>query len=267
MENLEAVKSAILGLDDENSTSSKIAAVNNKVRLSILEILRNFYNCGHSENNVFKKNPLYSREINSILLNNYGINITPQMLGQHIKQLIEADLIEEVSIKKEVPNKIGRRKVKGYVLKNDAFDNIFLDINFLSDELLSFFGLYKINQKFNDGEHCVLTIFNGMDKGKTFKIHKNETILVGRKGDFKECDLASFTILLDNSYRSVSNVSKPHLKLFFNHDSWCIVDNNSSNGTFLNDKLVKKGIVTKLEKNSFLKLSKGDGGAVIYCSY
>ena len=31
MENLEAVKSVILGLDDENSTSSKIAAVNNKV--------------------------------------------------------------------------------------------------------------------------------------------------------------------------------------------------------------------------------------------
>ncbi len=267
MGNLEAVKSAILNLDGRDITSTKIAAVNNKVRLLILEILRDFHNGNLSDNILFKKDPLYSREINSILLNNYGIDITPQMLGQHIKQLIEADFIEEVSIKKEVPNKIGRRKVKGYILKKDAFDNIFLSINFISDELLSFFGLYDINQKFNDGEHCVLTIFNGMDKGKTFKVHKNETILIGRKGNFKERDLASFTILLDNSYESVSNVSKPHLKLFFNQDSWCIVDNDSSNGTFLDDKIVQKGIVTKLEKNSFLKLSKGDGGAVIYCSY
>ena len=137
----------------------------------------------------------------------------------------------------------------------------------MSDELLSYFGLYDINQQFKDGEHCVLTIFNGKDKGKTFKVNKNEIILIGRKGDFKECDLASFTILLDNSYESVSKVSKPHLKLFFDQNSWCIVDNASSNGTFLDDKIVQKDTVTKLEKNSFLKLSKGDGGAVIYCSY
>ena len=267
MDNMEAVKDAILKLDGENNTFNKISAVNNKVRLSILEILRDFHDCNLSENNAFKKDPLYSREINSILFNNYGIDITPQMLGQHIKQLIEADLIEEVSIKKEVPNKIGRRKVKGYILKKDAFDNIFLDINFMSDELLSYFGLYDINQQFKDGEHCVLTIFNGKDKGKTFKVNKNEIILIGRKGDFKECDLASFTILLDNSYESVSKVSKPHLKLFFDQNSWCIVDNASSNGTFLDDKMVQKGTVTKLEKNSFLILSKGDGGAVIYCSY
>lgn len=139
MGNLEAVKSAILNLDGRDITSTKIAAVNNKVRLLILEILRDFHNGNLSDNILFKKDPLYSREINSILLNNYGIDITPQMLGQHIKQLIEADLIEEVSIKKEVPNKIGRRKVKGYILKKDAFDNIFLSINFISDELLSFF--------------------------------------------------------------------------------------------------------------------------------
>lgn len=139
MGNLEAVKSAILNLEGRDITSTKIAAVNNKVRLLILEILRDFHNGNLSDNILFKKDPLYSREINSILLNNYGIDITPQMLGQHIKQLIEADFIEEVSIKKEVPNKIGRRKVKGYILKKDAFDNIFLSINFISDELLSFF--------------------------------------------------------------------------------------------------------------------------------
>ena len=38
MDNMEAVKDAILKLDGENNTFNKISAVNNKVRLSILEI-------------------------------------------------------------------------------------------------------------------------------------------------------------------------------------------------------------------------------------
>lgn len=67
MGNLEAVKSAILNLDGRDITSTKIAAVNNKVRLLILEILRDFHNGNLSDNILFKKDPLYSREINSIL--------------------------------------------------------------------------------------------------------------------------------------------------------------------------------------------------------
>ena len=219
------------------------------------------------EDNSFKKDPLYSREINNILLNNYNINITPQMLGQHLKQLIDADLIEEVIVKKEVPNKIGRRSVKAYILKEDAFESLFLEINFLSDELLSFFDLYKSNQNYHDGEHCVLTIFNGVDKGKTFKVHKDEVVLIGRRDNYNPVDLASFTILLDNNYSSVSNVSKPHLKVFYEDGSWCILDDSSTNGTFIADKKVPTGEVTKLKNNSFLKLSKGNGSVVIYCSF
>ena len=109
MENLESVMTEILDLDDNLAISAKLSAVNNKVRFSILEILRDFHNLYVDDNNNFKKNPYYSREINSILLNNYDINITPQMLGQHIKQLVEADLIEEITVKREVPNKVGKR--------------------------------------------------------------------------------------------------------------------------------------------------------------
>lgn len=260
-------KTVILEKEDSRILSTKLAAVNNNVRFSILEILRDFERVNKTSEGTFKKEPLYSREINSILLNNYNINITTQMLGQHLKQLAESDMIEEVSVKKEVPNKIGRRSVKGFTLKEDAFDELFLDVSFLSDELLTFFDLYKSNQRFSDGEHCVLTIFNGEDKGKTFKVHKDETILIGRKANFNANDLASFTILLDNSYSTVSNVGKPHLKLFHKDDGWYILDECSSNGTYIADRKVPTGIETKLKANSFLKLSRGNGGAVIYCSF
>lgn len=266
-DDLNSAKTVVMDMDESSRLSTKLAAVNNNVRFSILEILRDFQKVNKKEDGSFKKEPLYSREINSILLNNYNIEITTQMLGQHLKQLQQAGLIEESTVKKEVPNKIGRRTVKAYVLKEDAFEDLFLDVSFLSDELITFFDIYKTNQRFHDGEHCVLTVFNGQDKGKTFKVHKDETVFIGRKANYSASDIASFTILLDNSYSTVSNVGKPHLKLFFKDDSWCILDEGSLNGTYIGDRKVSTGVVQKLKPNSFLKLSKGNGGAIIYCSF
>lgn len=256
-------KTVVLDSEGSDLISEKLSAVNNKVRFSILEILRDNQKYNQSQS----KDPLYSREINTILLKNYNIDISTQMLGQHMKQLMNANLISEVDIKKEVPNKVGKRTVKAYVIKEDAFDDLFLDINFLSDELFTFFDLYKSNQKFHEDGNCVLTVFNGADKGKTFKVRKDETVLIGRKANFSQADLASFSILLDNSYDTVSNISKPHLKLFYKDDGWYIIDEASSNGTFIGDIEVQKGKATKLKANSFLKLSRGNGGAVIYCSF
>ena len=145
MSDIKRIKTLIRN-SDSNLISTKLAAVNNNVRFAILEILKEFQKKNMDKDNSFKNDPLYSREINTFLLNNYNISITPQMLGQHLKQLLEADLIKEVNIKKEVPNKIGKRNVKRYILKKDAFEDLFLEITFLSEELLSFFDLYKTNQ-------------------------------------------------------------------------------------------------------------------------
>ena len=114
MRDVDKVDTILLGHADSNMASVKLAAVNNVVRLAILEILRD------SQNRKSQSSPLYSREINDILLNSYNIDITPQMIGQHMKQLMEAELVEECTVKKEVPNRIGPRSVKGYVLKEDA---------------------------------------------------------------------------------------------------------------------------------------------------
>lgn len=267
MSDSEMETTVILNPEDSDLISEKLSAVNNEARFSILKILRDFDKENKRGIDDYKKEPLYSREINTLLLKDYNINITTQMLGQHMKQLIEAGLVKEWDVKKEVPNKIGSRSVKGFVLREDAFEDLFLDINFLSDELLSFFDLYQSNKRFQDEEHCVLTVFNGADKGKTFKVNKDETVLIGRKGNLDPGDLAAFTILLDNTYSTVSRVSKPHLKLFYKNDGWYILDEESSNGTFIADREVPKGRATKLSANSFIKLSKGNGGAVIYCSF
>ncbi|MBR3139263.1 MAG: FHA domain-containing protein, partial [Methanobrevibacter sp.] len=118
-----------------------------------------------------------------------------------------------------------------------------------------------------DDDYCVLTIFNGVDKGKTIKVQKDESVLIGRAANFSEDELSSVSILLDNSYDTVSSISKPHLRLFYEKDGWYIIDEDSLNGTFIGDIEVQKGKATKLKSNSFLKLSRGNGGAVIYCSF
>lgn len=261
------MKTVVLDEQGSNLISVKLAAINNEVRFSILEILRDFDMVNRTQDNTYKKDPLYSREINGILLNNYNIDITPQMLGQHLKQLLEADLIDECIIKREVPNKVGKRNVKSYVLKEDAFEDLFLEITFFSDYLLSFFRLFNFNQKYSDDEHCVLTVFNGADKGKTIKANKNDTVLIGRAGNVNQMDSNSVNVILDDSYSTVSNISKPHLKLFYGDDGWYIMDEASSNGTYVYDKEIPKGQAVKLDSNSFIKLSKGNGGAVIHCSF
>ena len=210
MSKLENIETELVDLNDSKIISTKLAAVNNNVRFSILEILRDFQVTFNEKNTNFKKEPLYYREINSYLADNYNINITPQMLGQHLKQLLKADLIEEVNVKKEIPNKVGLRTVKAYKLKEDAFEDLFLDINFLSDELLYFFDLYCVNQKFKDDECCVLTIFNGVDKGKSFKVNNDETVLIGRKDNFENSDFSSLvdSIIYDTAQEYATAMEK-----------------------------------------------------------
>lgn len=255
-----------LDITDSKPILKKFSAVNNKVRFSILEILGDFQRINMNENNEFIKDPLYSREINELLINNYNIEITPQMLGQHLKKLQNAGLIEEITVKKEVPNKVGYRSVNAYYIKLDAFENLLLEVNFLSDELNSFIKLIEHNQKFYESDYCVLTVFNGKDRGKTFKIHKNNTVFIGRRADFKAHDVSSFSILLDNSYSTVSSIAKPHIKIFYENGVWNVLDEASTNGTYISDKKISKRKATKLRNNSFIKLSKGTGSAILYCS-
>ena len=124
MSDSEMETTVILNPEDSDLISEKLSAVNNEARFSILKILRDFDKENKRGIDDYKKEPLYSREINTLLLKDYNINISTQMLGQHMKQLIEAGLVKEWDVKKEVPNKIGSRSVKGFVLREDAFEEV-----------------------------------------------------------------------------------------------------------------------------------------------
>ncbi|WP_323735974.1 FHA domain-containing protein [Methanosphaera sp. ISO3-F5] len=244
--------------------SSKVSALNNRVRFAIIEILSDIERKNQVQ--IIKKEPLYSRELNALLLEHYNINISPQMLGQHLKQLENADLVEEKEIRKEIPNKVGSRIVKAYKINTAAFKDLFLDIDLFRQELLSLFEIYEKHQKNTSTQKCTLTILNGPDKGKTFKISKEDLILVGRKENNYVDDKNSM-ILLDEGYCKVSSITKPHLKLYYHEDKWTIEDTNSEYGTYIDDKTVPKNMKTTLKNNCFLRLARGTGGIVFYCSY
>ncbi|MDO5825273.1 MAG: FHA domain-containing protein [Methanosphaera sp.] len=261
MKNLTNNHEILKELFEDDTKQLKLSAINNNVRYAILEILRKVQDKSRGENQ------LYSREINAILLEKYEINITPQMLGQHLRILVEANLVEEKTIKREVPNKIGKRRVNGYNLKDDAFEEILLEISFLTDELVKLKRLFKSNEEHVDDNHCILTVFNGKDKGKRYIIHPDESVFIGRKGNYNKNELLTFTIRLDNSYQKVSTIDKPHIKIYHEDKQWYIFDKNSIGGTYLDDKIVPHSTATKVRNNSFIRLSHGIESAIIYCSY
>ena len=48
---------------------------------------------------------------------------------------------------------------------------------------------------------------------------------------------------------------------------WYVIDGGSSNGTFIKDIEIPINKAVEVKNNSFIKLSRGNGGAVIHVSY
>lgn len=243
--------------------SSQISAIDNKVRFSIMSILSDIEHVDKKD----KQNFLYSREINNILCEYFDIDISIQMLGQHLKQLENAGWIKSAMIKKEVPNKIGLRTVKAYGICNDVIKDLFLDMNFLTNELLS---LYKAHEKhlsnIEEG-YCTLTLLNGENKYESYKISKEEILLIGKEDDGLKENPDYKYFILDKYYTKVSSIYKSPIKIFYENDYWCILDEESEHRTFIGEKPVLHKKTTHLRNKSFLRLSRGPGAAVFYCTF
>jgi diguanylate cyclase (GGDEF)-like protein len=93
------------------------------------------------------------------------------------------------------------------------------------------------------GEACMVLIYPpGPDMGKRFPLSRNEVVL-GRGGD---CD-----VQVDRD-----SVSRRHARVFRSGDSWYVEDLQSTNGSYVNDKPVTKGL---LHDGDFVKI-----GAAIF---
>jgi hypothetical protein len=79
-------------------------------------------------------------------------------------------------------------------------------------------------------------VLGGEDEGHVFPLVKSE-IYIGRKSDSKTKGYdPENDIVLSNSYKAVSRVSKPHAKLFRKDGQWYIQHCEGLNGTSLNGK-------------------------------
>jgi two-component system cell cycle response regulator len=93
------------------------------------------------------------------------------------------------------------------------------------------------------GEACMVLIYPpGPDMGKRFPLSRPEVVL-GRGGD---CD-----VQVDRD-----SVSRRHARVFRSGDSWYVEDLQSTNGSYVNDKPVTKGL---LADGDFVKI-----GAAIF---
>lgn len=249
--------------ESEIKVMNKLASLKNNTQFEILKMLQYKENAYPRE-----KNPIYKYAMTSKMirkeLKKIGIKISTQMVGQDLKKLLKAELVEREKLSKN-PNGIRlENEAYGYYINVNAFEDIFLEINFLTEELKGLIDLYEQNQESIEGDNCVFTVFNGEDKGKKLIINENEEAFIGRMANYTPSDVGPFSLLLSNKYTTVSSIDKPHLRVYNKDGTWYMVDDSSTNGTYVGNNVVKK---EKIKNNSFIRLSKGPGSAILYCSY
>ena len=247
---------------DDTILSKRFKTLNNKGRFAILSVLKK-----HEIDNrgsPSPRDPYYSMEIRDRLYKDFDIDLSVQRVGQHLHELEKWGFVEKEE--SYVEKKFKVQPVNRYVLKKDAFEDIFLELNFLCDDIKSFVDLFDDSQAEIEEGYCLLKIFNGANKGETFMIGEDETIIIGRQSD-NQSDLEGFSIVLDDSYTTVSRIDKPHLKIFNRKGTWYLLDDSSTNGTYVSDVLVKKGEKTQLKNDRYIRLSKGPGSAIMKFRY
>ena len=68
-------------------------------------------------------------------------------------------------------------------------------------------------------------------------------------------------IVLDDDYRGVTRISKPHAVIILEDGVWCIMDEGSTGGTSVNGKLIGKSVRTVLSDGDMIELGAGEGMA------
>ena len=109
--------------DDFDSSIQKLSALNNRTRFSILKIL--LENEKNNEGTDFQENPYYARDIKEKLSNDYDINVSIQRVGQHLRLLLNAGLVEVIEIP-GIKHKGLLIPFKAYVLRKDGFEDLIL---------------------------------------------------------------------------------------------------------------------------------------------
>ncbi|WP_421908818.1 FHA domain-containing protein [Methanolacinia petrolearia] len=227
--------------------SDYLSVLGNPTRLKILKII--------------EKNPKDIREISNEIGTSY------ENTKKHLNKLLKIGLIrKDAGVGK--PTSKGIHAVWKYSTIPGGLELIarnvgsFCNMEIKNPELAS--RLVEIRKMIDDeisSDMPVLVLLGGTDDGRVYTVRKN-TVRLGRydpfaKGIFDEEN----DIVLDDDYRGVTRISKPHAVIILEDGVWCIMDEGSTGGTSVNGKLIGKSVRTVLSDGDMIELGAGEGMA------
>jgi DNA-binding transcriptional ArsR family regulator len=102
----------------------------------------------------------------------------------------------------------------------------------------------------------VLNLLGGTAEGRTFLL-RAPRIAVGRDDPDHPVPPSDAVIVLPESYRAVTRVTKPHAVISKSGEGWRVSDGGSTGGTFVNSRKTGPGAGTVLESGDVIDLGAG----------
>lgn len=242
-----------------------LSALDNENRIIILEMLMKRQRDESGRYRSFEKYTLNVDEIRD-QLEKRDINLTDQMIRNHLKKLIDVGLVGIIRTDEDMDGNPLRVPVNSYYFNIFAFDSLLFENQVFLEEIRSFMFLYGNILESQTKYDCVIKVFTGIDKDKELKLKHGQTGYIGRDAAYNPDKYGPESLILSSQYETVTRLHKPHLKIFDEDGEWYIMD-HSTHGTFIDNKQIKKDTPVKIPNNTFIHLSKGLQSVVLFVSY
>ena len=106
----------------------------------------------------------------------------------------------------------------------------------------------------------VISLLSGESEGRTFLIQASR-VPVGRDDPDRPVPAGDMVIVLPESYRAVTRVTKPHAVFSRSGERWLVSDGGSTGGTFVNSRKIGPGAGVVLESGDVIDLGVGEKAA------
>ncbi|WP_048148904.1 FHA domain-containing protein [Methanolacinia paynteri] len=219
-----------------------LQAISNPVRLEIITFI--------------ERGPRSVREIANHINSNYDNT------KKHIDRLLNAGIIKkEPGIGKETSR--GALPVWKYSLMYGGIESIIrnlnsfsnLDLKIISDKAMEAIEILNENLSGPAGKEPYLQVLGGDDDKKIFPVISPLTKIGRTTGKYFEEDKCS--VILSGSYLSVTRISGIHAEIQKNGTQYIFSDPGSTNGSYINYKLVIKGESIILSDGDIIDLGRG----------
>ncbi len=243
----EGTETCIVSIDTDfyEDLSQYLEVLSNSTRLRILKLI--------------EKTPKDRRQIAA------EINTSYDNTKKHLDKLVNVGLV-----KKEAG--VGQQTSKGvhpvweYSVVSGGLEQVIRNLGVFSTagiqknpDLTS--RLAEVRSQIADeltGDHLYLVLLTGADEGKV-TIFEDEQLSIGRAD--AEYEPVSGSLILPDWYRTVTRISKPHVRIYTGAAGYLVEDCGSTAGTFLNNQPLTPHQRMVLHDGDLLDLAKDPYGA------